>query len=80
MAKRSDIYGIDETSLAERVASEALDPSGATEDVWGSTFAQDQRAKSNTPQYEDPTAEGKGIKGRNDGRATSKDNDFGGKG
>lgn len=68
-----NIYGQDENSMANRIASESLDP-GGKEDFWGATFDQGARAKGNAPEQENPEATGKNVGGRNDSRAKTAGN------
>lgn len=71
MARDNSIYGADETSMAERIASDALRPSGAKEDFWGSTFDQEARSKGNAD--DNPTAKAKDNNG-SDSRAKTAGN------
>lgn len=57
MARDNRIYGLDETSAASKIASDALNPKGASENFWsGSAFDQSARGKGNVPQFENPDA------------------------
>lgn len=55
MARDNNIYGNDETVMASRIASKALDASGKA-DIWGNPIDQSARGKGNTPEYENPDA------------------------
>jgi len=44
MARNQNIYGADDTSMAESIASDALGSTKGTEDIWGT--AMDARAES----------------------------------
>ena len=71
----SNIYGADENSFANGIASDALNPSGAKEDFWGGAFDQDARAKGNVTSGdgENPTSKATNTNGR-DKRAKAEGN------
>ena len=68
---QNSIYGLDETGMAEKVSGEALRPSGAKEDFWGSTFDQSAKSKGNASDPGD--AKAKSNK-ENDSRAKTQGN------
>ena len=72
MARDNNIYGLDETGMAEKIAGASLRPSGAKEDIHGSRVDQSARSKGNTPQYEDPDV--KVISIQSDSRAKTQGN------
>lgn len=49
MARDSNIYGTDTNEFASGIARDALNPGGAKEDVWGSTFDQSAKSEGDTP-------------------------------
>ena len=68
---RADIYGTDPTGMATRIASDALRDTSPKEDIWGSAFDQEARAKGNDPE---PNPETKKISNKSDSRARSEGN------
>ena len=72
MGRDNNIYGLDETGMAEKIAGASLRPSGAKEDYWGKTFDQEAKSKGNAT---DPgEAKAKGVKGDSDSRAKTQGN------
>jgi hypothetical protein len=72
----ANIYGLDENTFAQKVASESLAgrPNSGDEDYWGGTFDQGSRSKGNAPDAENPDAKGKTVGQGSDSRGKSKGN------
>lgn len=67
---RNNIYGHDDNSFAEGIASDALSNTSGKEDVWGARFDQSAVSKGETADK----GEARAIGNKSDSRAKTKGN------